>query len=129
MTKLVGTLPDGDGNGLHVIARALVNETDATHVVVAVLKTAKITEDVEKGGYKEATARVLRIEVVDPDDLKLAERLLRRALFRRRGSDVLPLEMEDEISDLFKHVWLNPETGELVDEEPTDDEPEEDEQT
>jgi hypothetical protein len=118
MTKIVGNLPSGDANGLHIISRALVNDTEAHHVVVAVLKTKKITTDVDSGDV-EATAKIVRIEVVDPQDKETAERLLRRAVSRRHGGDTLPIEMEDEITAIFDNLWVDTSTGEVL--ERTDD--------
>lgn len=123
MTKLVGSLPSGDSNGLHIISQALVEDTEALHVVVAVLKTKKITTDVDTGDV-EATAKIVRIEVVNPDpstgDLEAAQRLLRRALTRRHGGEQLPIEMEDEITAIFAGVHYDPSTGEVLD-PPADD--------
>lgn len=119
MTKIVGSLPPGDSNGLHVISNALVTDTEAHHVVMAVLKTKKITTDVESGDV-EATAKIVRIEVVAPQDRETAERLLRRALERRHGGEQLPIEMEDEISAIFSNLWVDTNTGEVLDAPPKD---------
>jgi hypothetical protein len=105
--KFQGTLPNGDANGLHTIAQALVQRPEETHVIVAVITTKKITKDVDTGDV-EATARIVRAEVVSPDDytddLETAERLMRRAMERRHGGEMLPIEMEDELTALFERV-------------------------
>jgi hypothetical protein len=113
MTKIVGSLPPGDANGLHVIANALVHDTEAHHVVIAVLKTKKITTDIDSGDV-EATAKIVRIEVVHAQDKETAERLLRRAAERRHGGEQLPIEMEDEISAIFDNLWVDTATGEVL---------------
>jgi hypothetical protein len=121
VTKIVGSLPPGDANGLHIISRALIDDTEAHHVVVAVLKTKKITTDVDSGDV-EATAKIVRIEVVHPQDKETAERLLRRAVERRHGGEQLPIEMEDEITAIFDNLWVDTATGEVLEQTDTDDE-------
>lgn len=108
MTKILGKLPDGDSNGLHVLSQRLIDQPGEHHVIIAVIKTKSITTDTESGD-QEATARLLRLEAVLPDatqdDLELAERLMRRAAERRHGGQqALPIAVEDEIAGLFAHV-------------------------
>lgn len=59
------------------------------------------------------TARIRRAEVVRRQDLKEAERLVRRALEERSGTTVLPMELEDEITAAFADI--DPRTGEAGD--------------
>jgi DNA segregation ATPase FtsK/SpoIIIE-like protein len=108
MTKFTGRLPDGDSNGLHVLAQRLIEQPGEHHVIIAVVKTKTITTDTETGD-EEATVRFVRLEAVLPDaatdDLETAERLMHRAALRRHGGQQsLPIEVEDEISALFKGV-------------------------
>jgi len=120
MTKLRGTLPKGEANGLDSIARELVHDPDKKVVVVAVLDCYKIVTDVDTGEV-EPTARIIRIERLLSEDLPAAERLLRRALEKRSGSTTLPLDLEDEIREIFGNgATLDVKTGELT--LPNDDE-------
>jgi hypothetical protein len=105
-----GSLPVGDGNGLAAIASDLVSNPAQMHVMIAVIDTAKITRKTDTG-EQVATVRVRRIEAVLPADLASAERLMRRALEHRTGQTTLPLELEDEISQVFADLEL-PDEGE-----------------
>lgn len=110
MTKLASQLPRGDGNGLDAIARQLVEDPHALRAVVALIDCRKITTDNDTGEV-EPTARIRRVEVIVGEDLALAEKVMRRALEKRLGETVLPIELEDEIADAFRDV--NPQTGEV----------------
>lgn len=99
MTKLASALPQG-GNGLDTIAHKLVSKPHDKHVVVGVVDCSKVTTDHDNGSV-EPTARVRRIELVDTDDLAIAEQLIRRGLDRRLGASVLPMSIEDDISEAF----------------------------
>jgi hypothetical protein len=110
MTKLTPALPQGGRNGLDSIAEQLVHDPLATHVLIAVVDCKKITTDNDTGEV-EPTARIRRVEVVAGEDLALAERVMRRALEKRTGGTVLPIDMEDEITHAFRNV--DPKTGEV----------------
>lgn len=113
MTARMGSaLPKGDANGLGVITTDLIQHPHRYHVVLAIVDCKSITTDNDTGEVVP-TARVRRIEVVDPADLKTAEKLIRRALERRSGTTVLPLELEDELTAAFANV--DPRTGEVLD--------------
>lgn len=118
MTKLAGNLPTGDKNGLTAIGGELVKEPWRNHVVIAVIDCKKTVRDNDTGDV-EPTVRVLRVEVVrDADELRTAEQILRRNLERRMGLSVLPLEIEDELDELFARLGdltVNTETGEIAD--------------
>lgn len=111
--KLAGSLPGGDANGLGPILRVLVEAPHRRHIVIAVVDSKRTTVD-NDSGEQVPTLRVRRIEVVRRDDLDAAERLVRRALEERTGQTVLPLEIEDDIRDLFESVRIDPDTGELI---------------
>ncbi|MFD4990784.1 hypothetical protein ACFWH7_03435 [Cellulosimicrobium cellulans] len=113
MARLAGRLPKGEANGLTSAERDLIQFPDRPVVCVVVLDTQKITTDVDTGDVI-ATARVGRIERVLPADLGTAEQLLRRALEKRSGGEVLPLDLEDEITAIFADAANG---GELEDEE------------
>lgn len=109
--KLSPKLPDGDANGLGPISRELIDHPHRYHVLIAIVDCKSMTTDLDSGDVVP-TARVRRVEVVDPADLAKMEKFLRRALERRSGMTVLPLELEDEISIAFGHV--DPRTGEVL---------------
>lgn len=106
-TKISSTLPGDEQNGLHVVAKALRERPKDTHVIVAVIDTKTLTTDVETGAVTP-TARILAVEVINPDpnldDLETAQRLMRRASERRHGGEMLPIEVEDEFTALFRRV-------------------------
>jgi hypothetical protein len=97
---LGGNLPRGDANGLSALAADLIREPEHKRVIIAIIDNPKtIVHNVT--GDRVATVRILRIEAVLPADLPAAEKLIRRALEKRTGQTVLPLELEDELSDAF----------------------------
>ncbi len=96
-----GNLPAGDGNGLSAIVSDLIRDPKRLHVCIALVDCKKITTDSDSGDVVP-TARVRRVEViVDPEDMKLAENLMRRALDRRTGREALPYDLEEEIRGAF----------------------------
>lgn len=117
MTKLSTGLPEGDANGLASIVHDLVAEPHKPHLVIAVLDCKSITTDADSGATVP-TARIRQIEPVGGIDRDLAVQIMRRALEERTGQAVLPIELEDELSELLGH--LDPETGEITDPESED---------
>ena len=110
--KLSSKLPGGDGNGLAKIAGELVKSPQKLHVLVALVDSSRTVTDHDTGD-SVPVVRVRRVEVVLKKDLPQAEQLLRRALEARTGETVLPLELEDEISQAFSQIDLNdPNWGE-----------------
>lgn len=117
MSKLAGGLPQGIANGIADLDAQLVSEPERSHVIIAVVSVAKITEDVDSG-VREPTLRIRRVERILPQDAFSAERLMRRAIDKRMGADHLPIEVEDELSHVFRDasiddqgVMLYPEAG------------------
>lgn len=110
--KMSGSLPQGDANGLSPIVRDLIEHPHRYHVVLALVDCKSVTTDNDTGEVIP-TARLRRVEAVVPGDLPTAERLMRRALERRSGSTVLPLDLEDELTAAFARV--DPRTGEVLD--------------
>lgn len=121
MTKLTPALPQGDSNGLLVISRSLVDEPHRVHAVIALIDCKKITTDNDSGEV-EPTARIRRIEVITGEDLKLAEQVIRRALEKRTGATTLPLDLEDELDQVFSELRFDAKTGEILSDDA--DEPE-----
>lgn len=103
MTKISATLPKDEANGLVAIHRQLVNDPHRVHAAIVLLDCKRVTIDNDTA-ETVPTARIRRIEVVAGEDLDLLERLFRRALEKRSGQTTLPLELEDELSDIFAHL-------------------------
>src|SRR5690349_22344274 len=96
-----GRLPEGDGNGLSAIMSDLIRDPKKLHVCICILDGKKVTTDADSG-ETVPTARIRRIEVLlDEEDMKLAENLMRRALDRRTGREALPYDLEQEIRAAF----------------------------
>ncbi|HNB96536.1 MAG TPA: hypothetical protein PLX07_16275 [Microthrixaceae bacterium] len=112
MTKLVGTLPKGDGNGLDALARKLIDSPRDIHVVIALVDCKKIATDTDTGEV-EPTAR--RIEAISDDDRDIAAKMLRRALEKRTGKVVLPFDLEEDLRAAFGRI--DPGTGEILGDE------------
>lgn len=117
--KISGSLPKGDRNGLEGLDPYIVTMPQRRHVVIAVLATKSVVSDVDTG-YDEAHLRIERIERVLSQDADEAELMLRRALERRSGKQVLPLDIEDDITAIFMDAQLDLEIGATDDEEGTD---------
>jgi hypothetical protein len=97
---LGGNLPKGDANGLAALAGDLISDPERKRVIIAIIDNPKtVVHNIT--GDRVATVRIVRIEAVRNDDLPAAEKLIRRALEQRTGQTVLPLELEDELSDAF----------------------------
>ena len=112
--SISGALPKGDANGLGPIVRDLIDHPHRYHVVMAILDSKKITTDNDSGEVIP-TARIRRIEAVLPADLAVAEQLMRRALEKRSGRQMLPIDLEDEMRLAFKQI--DPRTGEKTGED------------
>lgn len=100
MTKLQSSLPKGEANGLAALARKLIDQPEAVHVVVMLVDCKKISTDVDTGDI-EPTARIRRIEAVLSEDHPQAEKMLRRALEKRTGKTVLPFDLEEDLRSAF----------------------------
>lgn len=110
--SLSGSLPKGDANGLAPIVRDLIDQPHRFHVVMAILDCSKIHTNNDTGEVIPV-ARIRRIEAVIKDDLSVAEQLMRRALEKRAGRTVLPLDLEDDMRLAFRNI--DPRTGEKTD--------------
>lgn len=118
--KLSAKLPGGDADGLAPIARELINHPHRFHVLMVLVDCQNSHVDYDSGDVVP-TARIRRAEVIDRADLPAAEKLMRRALERRSGDTVLPMELEDEIVLAFQRI--DPRTGELLDDPAEDGKP------
>lgn len=110
------SLPKGEENGLYAIAGELIADRKRYRVVIALVDCSRVMSDSDTG-VEAATIRIRRAEVVLPDDMPAAEKLLRRSLEHRTGQTTLPLELEDEIEQAFRD--MQPELPEDT-EEPED---------
>ena len=81
------------------------------HVLIALVDSSRIVTDTDTDD-SSPVVRIRRVEVVQKQDLKEAERLLRRALEARTGQTMLDLELEDELSGIFKDLDLNSDEDE-----------------
>jgi hypothetical protein len=96
-----GKLPAGDGNGLVAILSELVRDRQQVFAAICLLDGKKVVIDKDTG-EKVPTVRVRRIEVVlDGEDMRVARRLMERALSRRTGQETLPYDLEAEIDMAF----------------------------
>lgn len=111
MTRLASGLPKGEGNGLTVLARKLIDNPSRIHVVIALIDCKRISTDVDTGDI-EPTARIRRIEAVLRDDHEIAQTMLRRALDKRIGKEVLPYDLEEDLRLAFEGI--DPDTGEVL---------------
>lgn len=112
--KLSSALPKGDRNGLEPRIPVFVNEPETLHVAVVIIRTAKITLDIDTGEHIPQV-KIVRVEPVLPQDAKQAEKMLRRALEDRQGLTTLPIELEDEITAAFADAAIDRNTGEQHD--------------
>lgn len=127
MATLSGKLPKGDRNGIADLEAQFVQDPTRPHVLLVVVDTQKVVRNVDTGDT-EPSLRILRIEQVLPHDASTAERLVRRALEHRNGADALPIELDDEITQIFREASID-DKGEMhyPDPEPKS-EPESDEE-
>lgn len=106
MATLSGKLPKGDRNGIDELEAQFVEDPTRPHVLMVVVDTAKVVRNVDTGDT-EPSLRILRIEQVLPKDAPTAERLVRRALDHRHGAATLSIEVEDEITELFREASID----------------------
>lgn len=97
--KLSPALPDGDRNAIGPAVSGLVNTPHQTHVAIIVFDCKRLTTDMDTGDVVP-TARIRRLEVVDPEDYLRTEIVMRRAIERRMGASTLP-GLDDELAEVF----------------------------
>jgi hypothetical protein len=106
--KLASALPDGDRNGLSTLVGALTDNPRGMYVVLGIVNCKKIETNPDTGEVIP-TARFLRLEALLPEDKPVADKLIRRALEKRTGLTVLPMELEDDLTAAFEDA--DDETG------------------
>ena len=122
--SLSGALPKGDANGLGPIVKSLIRDPEKVHALVILADCNKLVTHVDSG-ETVPVLRIRRAEVIRDQDLKEAERLVRRSWEERNGEMVLPLEMEIDLKSIFDAVVepepQRPEEPTATDEEDGDD--------
>jgi len=98
--KMAGALPPGRANGLGPIATELIDNPQGYKIVLAIVDCKETKTDTDTGEVSP-TLRIRRIEAITGGDRAEAQRLMRRALERRSGSLMLPLEFETELESAF----------------------------
>lgn len=120
--KIASALPKGTLNGLTAIDRALVNQPEQSHLIIAEVDCKSVTTDTDTGDT-EPTIRILHVEVVPREHADLVEQIKTRTFGRRTGDNPLPFDLAT-VSGLIAHGGtVNVDTGEVTvnDDDPTDD--------
>ncbi|PXY21154.1 DNA translocase FtsK [Prauserella muralis] len=122
--SLSGRLPTGDADGLVDIARAVLDNPEGVHVVVALVDCDEIRTKVGTG---EVVAK-LRVRAIEgflghTADAAAARRLWRRGWERRTGQVELPFELELENSAEPPNILRD---GAGLHVAPSEDEPDDD---
>jgi hypothetical protein len=108
--RLSTSLPAGEANGLGPVGARMVRDPHAVHVLIALVDCKQTITDNDSGDTVPV-ARIRRVEAVtNPEDIATCERLVRRAIEKRTGQTVLPMDLEDELNAAFENI--DPETGE-----------------
>ncbi len=114
MTKLKSGLSKGHGDGLSAVARLALQSPRRRQMAIVICDCSKITVDTETQA-QEATIRVIRLEKIAPDDVKEAERLYLRAIEAREGRQMLPLDLQMTLEEVFGEDYrIDPVTGEII---------------
>jgi hypothetical protein len=98
--KLAGTLPAGDANGLAAIAAEVTSAPKSLRAVIALVDVKELRTSIDAGDIVPIL-RIKRIEAINPDDMKAARRLYRRALDKRTGREAIPFELEEDLDEAF----------------------------
>lgn len=102
------------GDGLSAVARLALREPRRRQMALVICDCSQITVDTETQA-QEATIRVIRLEKIAPDDVKAAERLYLRAIEAREGRQMLPLDLQVTLEEVFgKDYRIDPTTGEII---------------
>lgn len=114
MTKLKSGLSKGQGDGLSAVARLALQAPRRRQMAIVICDCSQITVDTETQA-QEATIRVIRLEKIAPDDVKEAERLYLRAIEAREGRQMLPLDLQMTLEEVFgEDHRIDPVTGEII---------------
>jgi len=105
MPDVKGTalLPKGEANAFVAFADELLKDPRRKRAALIIFDCKRGTEDYDQGDTV-ITIRVRRAEMLLASDLPAAEKLIRRAAEARNDQPVLPLDVEDEIQQVFKEM-------------------------
>lgn len=102
--KMMGKLPQGDGNGLTAVETSLIHSMSELRLCVTILSTHHVST--QASGDQDPYVITRRIEpILDDDDAKVLAMILRRALDRRLGIGALPFDLEQDIREVFGDAW------------------------
>lgn len=109
--KLGAKLPkDDDRNGLHEIYREAIRDPRKAHVLIVVVDTAKVINDVEN--YDTVPQlRILAVEPIGGDDAGRLRAILQRHHEERTGNLELPAEWESVLAGMASPTLPGTETG------------------
>jgi hypothetical protein len=101
--KLASTMPDDEANGLIQLVPTMIQDTQNTlYLVIGVLACEELTTK-KFSGEVTPKARWLRLEVISGDeDVENGKLLLQRSNDKRAGRTLVPIQMELDISSIFK---------------------------
>lgn len=104
LVKLNARLPVGERNGLDALGAQVTHHPTGHFVLIAICDVSELMTKVESGETTDTTAklRIRRIEALGREDLAAGENLLRRALEHRTGQEMLPEDVEVEITRAFR---------------------------
>jgi hypothetical protein len=105
MPDVKGTalLPKGEANAFVAFADELLKDPRRKRAALIIFDCKRGTEDYDQGDTV-ITVRIRRAEMLLTSDLPAAEKLIRRAAEARSDQPVLPLDVEDEITQVFKEM-------------------------
>jgi DNA segregation ATPase FtsK/SpoIIIE-like protein len=121
--KIATQLPKGPQNGLVAIDRALVNQPDQSHIIVAEVDCKSITTDTDTGDT-EPTVRILHVEVITDrsGNHDLVRAAMDAAYRRRTGDNPLPFDLATASGVFTGGTFdVDVDTGEITRAEPDDD--------
>jgi hypothetical protein len=105
MPDVKGTaiLPKGEANAFVAFADELLKDPRRKRAALIIFDCKRGTEYYDQGDTV-ITVRIRRAEMLLASDLPAAEQLIRRAAEARSDQPVLPLDVEDEIQQVFKEM-------------------------
>lgn len=119
MTRLTSRLPEGEANGLDLIAAELIGLPGSKHVGIVIFDCdsviTKYIADPE-APTSVPVARIRRIEIIrSREDLDLCEQMMRRSWQARHKPEEedpeLPLDLQepdDDLGVMFKEISVDP---------------------
>lgn len=113
--KIASQLPKGPQNGFTAIDRALVNQPETSHFVVAEVDCKSITTDTDTGDT-EPTIRILHVEVIGEKSgaLELVQKAMDAAYRRRTGDNPLPFDLRTAYGVFTGSHTVDMDTGEIT---------------